>query len=89
MNKKQNDFSTKTDTPSTAEYLKASIEEILDRLNKNPKGLESENGFIQAILMTKIAQNNIKQTRNLVFGTWALVAVTMFVAIVQIIVIKV
>ncbi|MBU4486751.1 MAG: hypothetical protein KKD38_07455 [Candidatus Delongbacteria bacterium] len=85
MKKSKIDFATKTTIPTTEEYEKASISQILDRLNRNPKGLESESSFIQALLLVKIAENSEKQTRNLVFGTWALVIVTIGFAIVQVV----
>lgn len=44
------DFATKTSKPTAVEYLAASEAELLDRLNINPTGHQSEFPFIQSVI---------------------------------------
>jgi len=67
-------FASKKETPTTDEYLKADLGDVLDRLNKNPGELQSEEGFIHAVITVRNALIAEKLTKWLVFFT-AVVAV--------------
>lgn len=71
-----NAFVQKKTTPSTEEYLEASIEDLVGRMNANPPGLTSEMPFIKAILDIKTSEKVRKTNKHLVWATWALVIAT-------------
>lgn len=59
-------FPDRREKPSTKEYLDASLEEVLDRLNKNPNGLESEAAFINSVITVRHARVIEKLNKRLV-----------------------
>ena len=59
-------FPDRREKPSTNEYLDASLAEVLDRLNKNPNGLESEAAFINAVITVRHARVIEKLNKRLV-----------------------
>lgn len=67
-------FANKTEIPTTDEYLKVSLNEVLDRLNKNPTGLQSEEAFVHAVITVRNAMINEKLTKWLI-GLTAIVAI--------------
>ena len=84
------DFATKPTKPSASEYLSASEAELLDRLNRNPGGYESEFPFIQSVIAVRTAESNrktnealVQQTRNLVYATWAICIITIIAIVVS------
>lgn len=66
-------FSEKKEVPTTEEYLKVSLNEVLDRLNKNPGQLQSEEAFANAVITVRNAMINEKLTKWLI-GLTAIVA---------------
>lgn len=60
--------------PTTDEYLKVSLDEVLDRLNKNPSGVQSEEAFIHAVITVRNAMITEKLTKCLI-GLTAVVAI--------------
>lgn len=62
-------FPDRREKPSTKEYLGATLEDILDRLNKNPNGLESEAAFITAVITVRHARVIEKLNKRLVYLT--------------------
>lgn len=83
------DFATKTSKPTAAEYLAASEAELLDRLNRNPTGHQSEFPFIQSVIAVRTAESQrktneelVRQTRFLVYATWAVCAATIITVVV-------
>lgn len=62
-------FVNKKEKPTTKEYLNADFEAVLDRLNKNPSGLESEAGFIDAVITVRHAKIIERLNRRLVLLT--------------------
>ncbi len=84
------DFSTKNTKPTAAEYLAATEAELLDRLNRNPTNMDSEFPFIQSVIAIRTAESQrktnedlVKQTRYLVFATWAICVVTLIAVFVS------
>ena len=82
------DFATKTTKPTAAQYLAATEAELLDRLNRNPSGNESEFPFIQSVIAVRTAESHrktnqelVRYTRNLVYATWAVCAATILTVI--------
>lgn len=69
-----NPFTDKKENPTTDEYLKASLNEVLDRLNKNPSALQSEEAFVHAVITVRNAMINEKLTKWLI-GLTAIVAI--------------
>jgi gamma-glutamylcysteine synthetase len=61
-----NSFAEKMEKPTTDEYLKVGLEEVLDRLNKNPNGLQSEAEFVSAVITVRYAIITEKLNRRLV-----------------------
>ena len=47
------DFATKKQEPSAKEYLEASLDQVVERLNNNPNGHQSEEALIQAVITGK------------------------------------
>ncbi len=84
------DFALKTSKPTAAEYLAATEAELLDRLNRNPSGHDSEFPFIQSIIAVRTAESQRKtneelvlQTRRLVYATWAICVVTLLTVVIS------
>lgn len=78
------DFVTKM-RPTATEYLAATDTELLDRLNVNPN--PSETPFIQSVIAARTAKSEreinkalVNKTKQLVYATWAICAVTLLVA---------
>ena len=69
-----NTFAEKKENPTTDEYLEASLHEVLDRLNKNPSELKSEEAFVHAVITVRNAMINEKLTKWLI-GLTAIVAI--------------
>ncbi len=69
-----NRFADRKENPTTDEYLKASLNEVLDRLNKNPSALQSEEAFVHAVITVRNAMINEKLTKWLI-GLTAIVAI--------------
>jgi hypothetical protein len=83
------EFATKQGKPTAAEYLAATEAELLDRLNRNPGGNQSEFPFIQSVIAVRTAESQRKtnevlvlQTRYLVYATWAVCAATILTVII-------
>jgi len=66
------DFSMRADIPSLEEYKAATPFQILDRLNRNPCGLESEKAFVNFLINVRNAENNRKLANHVVAGTYIL-----------------
>lgn len=86
------DFATKTTKPSAKEYLDASESELIERLNNNPTGHQSEFPFMQSVIAVRTAESQrktnekmVRHTRNLVWATWALSVITIITLIVSIV----
>ncbi len=69
-----NTFADKKENPTTDEYLKTSLNDVLDRLNKNPSALQSEEAFVHAVITVRNAMINEKLTKWLI-GLTAIVAI--------------
>lgn len=69
-----NPFSERKEIPTTDEYLKVSLNEVLDRLNKNPSGVQSEEAFVHAVITVRNAMITEKLTKWLI-GLTAVVAI--------------
>ncbi len=67
-------FTEKKEIPTTDEYLKVSLNEVLDRLNKNPSGVQSEEAFVHAVITVRNAMITEKLTKWLI-GLTAVVAI--------------
>jgi hypothetical protein len=83
------DFATRTSTPSASEYLAASDAELLDRLNRNPTGLESEFPFLRSVIAVRAAESQrktnealVRQTRLLVYATRTVCVATIITALI-------
>lgn len=83
-------FENQPKQPTTQEYLAASVDQLIGRLNKNPGNLGSEFPFIQAVLTVKMAQSQertnrelVAATRWLVWATWGLCLVSLAAAIIS------
>lgn len=79
-----NDFSTKT-KPTAAEYLAANEIQLIERLNNNPGGSESEFPFIKSVLDVRTAESHRKTNERLVWATWGLCVVTLLVSVISLI----
>ena len=79
-----NDFATKK-KPTAEEYLAASEASLIERLNNNPGGNESEFPFIKAVLDVRTAESHRKTNERLVLATWALCVVTLAVSIISLV----
>lgn len=77
-----NSFADKTQKPTTAEYLRAGLDEVLDRLNKNPNGLQSEANFISAVITIRNAKITEKLNRRLVCLTGVVAVATVLLVVV-------
>lgn len=82
------EFATKKGKPTAAEYLTVTEAELLDRLNRNPGDIESEFPFIQSVIAVRTAESQrksneglVRQTRYLVYATWAVCAATILTVI--------
>lgn len=69
-----NSFAERKEIPTTDEYLKVSLNEVLDRLNKNPSGVQSEEAFVHAVITVRNAMITEKLTKWLI-GLTAVVAI--------------
>ena len=67
-------FAEKREKPTTDEYLKVGLNEVLDRLNKNPNSLQSEEAFVSAVITVRNAIITEKLNKRLVCLT-AIVAI--------------
>ena len=77
-----NSFADKKQKPTTDEYLKVGLNEVLDRLNKNPNGLQSEEAFVSAVITVRNAMITEKLTKRLVCLTGVVaIATALLVAI--------
>lgn len=83
-----NDFVQKKTTPSTEEYLKASVADLIGRMNANPPGLPSEMPFIKAVLDVKTSESIRQTNKNLVLATWILVIATLLLSLISFIIKK-
>lgn len=82
-----NDFAKKR-KPTTAEYLSATEEQIIDRMNLNPSSTETETRLLETLLsyraekeQLKVGLEMLKETRNLVRMTAALNGATIFAVV--------
>lgn len=80
------DFATKKKKPSAEEYLEVSLDQVVERLNKNPNRHQSEEALIQAVITVRAAKINERLSRGLncltamlVLATICLVAVPFIV----------
>ena len=73
------DFSLKKKIPSTDDYLTAPLDKVLERLNTNPNGNQSEDSFIQAVITVRNAKASEKLTRLIAIATFLLILVPFFV----------
>lgn len=62
-------FAYKKEKPTIKEYLNADFEAVLDRLNNNPSSLDSEAGFIDAVITVRHAKVIERLNRLLVLLT--------------------
>lgn len=77
-----NSFADKKQKPTTDEYLTVGLNEVLDRLNKNPNGLQSEAEFVSAVITVRNAMITEKLNRRLVFLTGVVaIATALLVAV--------
>lgn len=77
-----NSFADKKEKPLTDEYLKVGLNEVLDRLNKNPNGLQSEAEFISAAITVRNAMITEKLNKWLICLTGVLaIATVLLVAV--------
>jgi len=67
-------FATMEDRPTTNQYLNASLNDVLDRLNTNPSGLQSEEAFVNAVITVRNAMITEKLNKWLI-GLTAVVAI--------------
>jgi len=70
------DFATKKQKPSAKEYLEASLDRVVERLNNNPNGHPSEKALIQAVITVRAAKINERLSRGLNCLTAMLVIAT-------------
>jgi hypothetical protein len=70
--KAPDDFAARPTIPSWEEYEAASNAQILDRLNRNPSGLLSEQPFIDTLMNVRNAENNRKQTKHIIVAGYIL-----------------
>ena len=70
------DFATQTKKPTAKEYLEVPLDKVVERLNNNPNGHKSEEGFVQAVLMVRAAKINERLSRRLNCLTGLLVVAT-------------
>jgi len=76
-----NDFAIKKGKPSAEEYLAESLENILRRLNNNPSGNQSEEAFIQSVIMVRAAMLNEEHSKKLNCYTRCIAVFTLFLVI--------
>lgn len=77
-----NSFADKKEKPTTDEYLKVGLNEVLDRLNKNPNGLQSEAEFVSTVITVRNAMITEKLSRRLVCLTGVVaIATALLVAV--------
>ena len=50
------DFATRQKNPTTEEYLREPLENVLDRQNKNPNAQQSEDTFISSVIAVRSAK---------------------------------
>lgn len=81
-----NDFATKKQKPTAKEYLETSLDQVVERLNNNPGGYQSEEALIQAVITVRAAKINERLayrlnclTGILAFATLCLVVVPFLV----------
>ncbi len=77
-----NDFATQTKKPTAKEYLEVTLDEVVERLNNNPNGHESEEGFVQAVLTVRAAKINERLSRTLNCLTGLLAVATICLVVV-------
>ncbi|MFP2770813.1 hypothetical protein [Oceanisphaera sp. KMM 10153] len=70
------DFATKKQKPSAKEYLEASLDQVVERLNNNPNGHKSEEALIQAVITVRAAKINERLSHRLNWLTGMLVLAT-------------
>jgi len=70
------DFATKRQKPSAKEYLEASLDQVVERLNNNPNGYQSEEALIQAVITVRAAKINERLSHRLNCLTGMLVLAT-------------
>ena len=71
-----NSFADNKQKPTTDEYLKVGLDEVLDRLNKNPNGSQSEEAFVSAVITVRNAMITEKLTKWLVCLTGVVATAT-------------
>lgn len=76
-------FTTKTQKPSAREYLDASLDDVVERLNNNPAGLQSEEALIHAVLTVRLAKINESLSQRLNFLTAILAFATICLVVVS------
>ena len=76
------DFATKKQEPSAKEYLGASLDQVVERLNNNPNGHQSEEALIQAVITVRAAKINERLSQRLNCLTAILVLATICLVVV-------
>lgn len=75
-------FAEKIEKPTTDEYLKVGLDAVLDRLNKNPNGLQSEAEFVSAVITVRNAMIAEQLNKRLVCLTGVVaIATVLLVAV--------
>lgn len=76
-------FTESEQKQSIDSYLSVSEEELLERLNRNPGGNQSEFHFMSHVLAVRIARTNrelnqalVNETRRLVYASWAVCGIS-------------
>lgn len=77
-----NDFATRKSKPTAKEYLDAPLDLVVERLNNNPCGLQSEEAFIQAVITVRAAKINERLASKLNCLTGALAVATFCLVII-------
>ena len=75
-------FAEKIEKPTADEYLNVGLDAVLDRLNKNPNGLQSEAEFVSAVITVRNAMIAEQLNKRLVCLTGVVaIATVLLVAV--------
>ena len=77
-----NDFATKREKPTAREYLDESLDQVVERLNNNPNGFQSEAALIQAVITVRAAKISERLANRLNWLTALLIVATVCLAVV-------
>lgn len=76
-----NHFATKTNKPTAQEYLNAPLDQVVERLNNNPSGHQSEEALIQSVITVRAAKVNERLSKRLNWLTGILALATVGLAV--------